>query len=295
MVTNLPPEVRALEYQYLNAKTLDEKIKILEEIIAKTPKHKGTQKYLAQLKRRLKKLKEQQRSQIKRRSYIVIPKDLEFRICIFGAPYSGKTALLKALCGSYSQRWNFVLGTLRLKDVPVQVVECPGYLAPEVCQVLAAADLILGVVDLTQPLDYQLELLKEAKSKFPATPFLLIASKADEPGTKKVFEALVAQGYSPVPVSVKHIWSLEQLKDKMFEALGIVRIYTKEPGKEPSKRPLILKRGCTVKDVAEHIHKDFIKNFRYARVWGKSAKFPGQAVGLEHILEDGDIVEIHTR
>jgi hypothetical protein len=74
--------------------------------------------------------------------------------------------------------------------------------------------------------------------------------------------------------------------------LNIIRVYTKPPGGEPSKKPLILKRGSTVYDVAKSIHEDFVKKFAYAKIWGKSAKFPGQRVGLEHALEDGDIVEI---
>ena len=59
------------------------------------------------------------------------------------------------------------------------------------------------------------------------------------------------------------------------------------------KEPLILQKGVTVKDVCNKLHKDFVSKFRFARVWGKSAKFPGQKLGLGHVLEDRDVVEIH--
>jgi len=85
------------------------------------------------------------------------------------------------------------------------------------------------------------------------------------------------------------------LGDALFNMLNIMRIYTKPPGGEPSSKPLILKKGSTVLDVAKAIHKDFIKRFAYARVWGSSVKYPGQRVGLDHILSDGDIIEIILR
>lgn len=77
--------------------------------------------------------------------------------------------------------------------------------------------------------------------------------------------------------------------------LEVIRIYTKEPGEESTKDPLILKKGSTVLDVARKLHSSLAENFRYARVWGKSVKFQGQKVGPSHVLEDKDIVEIHAK
>jgi len=81
----------------------------------------------------------------------------------------------------------------------------------------------------------------------------------------------------------------------IFNQLELVRVYTKSPNTPPSKKPLVLRKGATIYDVAESIHKDFVKNFLYAKVWGKSAKYPGERVGLDHQVEDRDIVEIHIR
>ena len=90
--------------------------------------------------------------------------------------------------------------------------------------------------------------------------------------------------------------NLEILKDKIWQKLNLIKIYTKEPGKKPSlKDPVTLKKGSSIKDMAQYIHKDFIKKFDYAKVWGSSAKHPGQKIGLEHQLKDNDIVEIHLK
>ncbi|MFQ6053654.1 MAG: TGS domain-containing protein [Candidatus Bathyarchaeia archaeon] len=76
--------------------------------------------------------------------------------------------------------------------------------------------------------------------------------------------------------------------------MGIVRVYTKEPGREPSKEPIVARRGVTVGGLAKMIHSDFYDRFRYARLWGPSAKFPGERVGLDRELSDGDTVQLHV-
>jgi uncharacterized protein len=84
--------------------------------------------------------------------------------------------------------------------------------------------------------------------------------------------------------------------EAIFNTLGVIRIYTKEPNKkDPSARPFTLTRGATLQDLAKSIHGEFIENFAYARVWAKRLIFSPQKVGLTFILDDGDIVEIHTK
>ncbi len=127
---------------------------------------------------------------------------------------------------------------------------------------------------------------------------IIIANKGDAPGSKENYEKLVkAYGdrFGIIPVSAKRKIQLDKLKDELYELAGIIRVFTKSPGEEPAYPPVPLKKGSTVMDLAERIHKDFAKNFRYARVWGRSVKFPGQRVGPDHVLEDGDVVEIHAR
>ncbi|MEM1634932.1 MAG: GTP-binding protein [Thermosphaera sp.] len=88
---------------------------------------------------------------------------------------------------------------------------------------------------------------------------------------------------------------LDKIGHEIFNYLELVRVYTKAPNTPPSQKPLVLRRGATIQDVALNIHKDFVERFQYARVWGPSAKYPGERVGLEHVVEDKDIVEIHIK
>ena len=90
--------------------------------------------------------------------------------------------------------------------------------------------------------------------------------------------------------------NLERFKDFAWRQLGFIWIYLKESKKEPDfQRPLVLMRGNTISKVCEKIHKDLLKKFKYAKIKGKSAKFEWQRVGLDHIVEDEDIVEIYAR
>ncbi len=98
-----------------------------------------------------------------------------------------------------------------------------------------------------------------------------------------------------IPVSAKKGINLERLKDEIYRKLDFIRVYLKPPNKKVEKEPMILKRGSRLIDVCKKLHRDMIENFKYAKVWGSSVKFAGQRVGLEHILEDGDIVSIYTK
>jgi len=86
-------------------------------------------------------------------------------------------------------------------------------------------------------------------------------------------------------------------KEEIFKHFNLIKIYTKKPGKEPDKtNPLVLKKGSTIQEAGEEIHKDFAEKLRYAKVWGESTdKYNGQRVKKDHILEDEDIIEIHTK
>ena len=130
-------------------------------------------------------------------------------------------------------------------------------------------------------------------------PTLLAGNKDELPGAAEVFvelEAAYGDRFRIQALSVQRDSGLGEFKQALFDVLQIDRIFTKAPGKEPDLgKPFILARGSTVRDLAGKIHKDFLKTLRYARLWGSSGRFEGQRVGEEHVLEDGDIVELHTR
>jgi ribosome-interacting GTPase 1 len=129
-------------------------------------------------------------------------------------------------------------------------------------------------------------------------PTLIIANKFDMPNAKENLTLLKKEMEGrKIPFIIASCLNkegLEKLGETIFRMLEIIRIYTKEPSsKEPSGKPLVLKRGASVIDVAKKLHSEMYKNFKYARIWGPSAKYPGERVGSSHILMDGDIVEIH--
>lgn len=103
-------------------------------------------------------------------------------------------------------------------------------------------------------------------------------------------------GRDYLPISCATTEGLEELKDHIYETLGFIRIYLKpKGGKADLEEPLVILDGSTVKSVCEHLHRDFVNLFRYALVWGKSAKFPGQSIGLDHELQDCDVLSIITK
>ncbi len=111
-------------------------------------------------------------------------------------------------------------------------------------------------------------------------------------------EKIVAElpDWDVAPISAKTGDGLERLLDEIYLRLSLMRVYLKPPGGEVDREePLVLKKGARVSDVGQLLHRDFLKNFKHAEVWGRSAKFPGQRVGLRHTLEDGDILTIMAR
>ena len=129
-------------------------------------------------------------------------------------------------------------------------------------------------------------------------PTLIVANKADLPEARQGLKDLtefVGQRLQVFPVSSKYGRGLEKIGEALFKMLGIIRVYTKEiQQREPSPEPIVVKGEATVIDIAKLIHSEFYKNFKYARIWGPSAKYPGEKVGSKHILKDGDALEIHA-
>ncbi|MEK6968389.1 MAG: GTP-binding protein [Nanoarchaeota archaeon] len=110
---------------------------------------------------------------------------------------------------------------------------------------------------------------------------------------KDALEKLKKEYPDALFISAEKKINLDLLKSEIFERLKLMRIFLKQPERKADlNEPLITKKGATVKDVCEKIHKDFVKRFRYAKLWGKSAKFPGQKFTINHVLQEGDIVEL---
>lgn len=140
--------------------------------------------------------------------------------------------------------------------------------------------------------DQLIDCIEDNKKYMPA---VVVFNKMDLVGPEQL-EAL-RSAYGPdIFVSSQKGTNLGQLKELIYDRLDLMSIYLKEPGKEPDMDvPLIMFRNSTIRTVCEKLHKDFVSKFKFARVWGKSSKFPGQKLMLGHTLKDGDVLEIHLK
>jgi len=143
-----------------------------------------------------------------------------------------------------------------------------------------------------------LETLEESLfSSLVYKPTILVANKLDMAGAEKnlirLEESMKGMEIPLIPISCRDNRGLEKIGDHIFQMLRIIRVYPKEPGvKKPSTKPLVIEEGATVIEAAKRLHSKLYKEFKYARIWGPSAKYPGQKVGSTHVLKDGDIIEI---
>jgi len=130
-------------------------------------------------------------------------------------------------------------------------------------------------------------------------PAVIVANKLDLPDAEANLRRLKQHVNGKLPVvamSCELRQGIPELGKALFESLGIIRIYTKEPGNRvQSDHPFALKKGATINDLAKNIHKEFVSNFLFAMVWAKRLPFSPKKVGLNFVLDDADVVEIHTR
>jgi len=267
MPTNVTVEYAKAQQKYLNARTREEKIAALEEMISSVPSHKGCEVLKAQLKQRLAKLKQKRESKSSRK-IITIQKEGDAQVCILGLTQSGKSTLLSKLTNAKPEISNHPfttvkpeIGTFDFYGVKIQMIEIPSSFQPSLMSIAQNADSLI----LIYKNEEELEELKEILSRYRLNKSL---------------------------VEVNRESNLNDIKDNIWNSLGLIRIYCKEPGKKPEQKPMVMKKGSTVKDAAKRLHKDFLKYFRFARIWG-SSKYPGEKVGLDYKLEDKDILEIH--
>jgi ribosome-interacting GTPase 1 len=125
---------------------------------------------------------------------------------------------------------------------------------------------------------------------------IIVATKGDFVGSLENYQKLMnayGQRFDIYPISIFKEKGIEEFKEGIFKSLNVIRIYTREPGNAVSDKPLVIKKGATVEDVAKKLHSRFIKNFKYARIYGKSVKFDGEKVGLDHVVEDNDTIQFY--
>jgi len=97
-----------------------------------------------------------------------------------------------------------------------------------------------------------------------------------------------------LPISAHHKWNFDDLLEMLWDYLNLTRVYTKPKAKMPDpNEPVVLcKQQPTIEDFCNKIHRNLMKNFKHAIVWGNSAKQGKQVVGKDHVLKDEDVVQI---
>ncbi len=301
MPTNQGPEFAEAEKRYYAATTIEGRISATEEMIRTSKKHKGTENLLALLKTRLKKFKESNEKQKKsgKTNQKTIKKE-GFQVALIGLPNSGKSSILKALTNAspnispipFSTN-SPTIGMLSFQGISAQIVDLPSIGSENFDQsIVNTADLLILVVNSIKEIEKIYPFIQKAIGDK-----LIVLGKSDllsDSELRKLELTLKAKRIQGLVISIKNNYNLEYLKELIISKMNVIRIYTKEPHKLPSKIPIVLSINSTVKDVAESILKGFSQKVKEIRVTGPSSKFPNQKVGHTHICKDKDIVEFHT-
>ncbi len=312
MPANLPPQYFEAEKQFRLAKTTPEKILALEEMLAIMPKHKGTDHLRADLRRKIARLTQASEKKLTtQRASVLVEKEGAVQVVVIGLPNSGKSQLVSSVTNASPTVAEYPFttqsaapGMMEFENVKIQLVDTPP-LAPQSSQwwmphLIRRADGILVVVDLSDAPLAQMEgitaQLENMRIQLGERKALIVGNKTDLDNTGDNYTALKNKYGEQLPViaiSAKGGVGLEELKFGIYKMLDIIRVYTKAPGQKPDfNDPIVLEKESTLEDAAAEVHKDFLSELKYARVWG-SGKHDGQRVKRDHILQDGDVIELH--
>ena len=328
MPANLSPEYIKLDEKLRDAREPQEKLTLMREMLRVIPKHKGTEKMQADLKRRISKLEESAEKQARRggRDLFHIAPEGIGQILLAGPPNSGKSSLVAWLthAGPAIAPYPFTTqqplpGMVSYEDVQIQLVDMPA-LAPEFTEAglfnsYRICDRILLVADLGDPdpaaslraclqllEDHLIRVVRHAVTDAAGNvstvekPATIVANKCDlaTPATRAAFETEFGARFRVHVCSAETGEGIDALPALLFAELRLVRIYTKKPGRKFTRdAPFVLPAGARVIDVARAIHKDIAENLKFVRLWG-SGKHEGLSVGRDHVVADGDILEFHA-
>jgi hypothetical protein len=255
---------------------------------------------------------------------MLIEKEGVAQVVVIGLPNVGKSQLVASITNASPTVAEYPFttqsampGMMEFENIQIQLIDTPP-LAPQSIEwwlrhMLIRADALLVVVglndaplaqmeDMTAQLDKMRigigEKKSEGESEIPSyqKKALIIGNKLDLDHTSQNYIALQNKYKGRLPViaiSAKEGTSLEELKRAIYQMLNIIRVYTKAPGEKPDfTDPIVLERGSTLEGAAAQVHKDFARKLKYARLWG-SGKHDGLMVKRDHILQDGDVIELH--
>jgi ribosome-interacting GTPase 1 len=331
MAVNLPPQYHDAEARYKKAQTPEDKLAALKEMWVILPKHKASEKVQADLKTKISELTDQI-EHAKTAPKKAAPGTFKFQqqgagqVVFLGPPNAGKSLLLSKLTKATPAVAPYpfttrepVPGMMDFEDVRVQLIDLPPITAdhyePFITDVTRGADAALLFLDLadddgpaaTQAVIDRLKLslreLVPPGSPHPddptiyALPTLILANKCEVDGAELRLELareVLGTRYPERIVSAERGDGLGDLRAAIYGLLGVMRIYTKQPGKPADMTsPFTPRIGSTVAELAAKVHRDLEDTVKSARVWG-TAVHDGQTVGRDHVLHDKDVVELHT-
>lgn len=312
MPANLSPDFHAAEDEYRHAESAQDKIAALEKMFAALPKHKGTEKMQADIRRRLSQARKesQKKGAAHAAPFYLVPREGAGQVVLLGPANSGKSSLVRALTHARPEVADFPFttrmpmpGMMKFENVQIQLVDLPAIAAeftePWTPQVVRNSNTSVLVVDVNDPGDLEeIEFIEQSLVEWHLpSPRLLVGNKIDGPGGPENFAALedlYRDRYRCLPVSTSTGEGLGQFARSVFDLLSLVRVYTKAPGKKADlSAPYTLKRGSTVLDAAFHVHKDFAEHLKFARLFRKEGVRDGLMVERQHVIEDEDILEFH--
>jgi ribosome-interacting GTPase 1 len=332
MPANLTPQYKKAEEEYRRAQTPEDEVRCLEAMLREIPKHKGTDKLQAELKAKISKAKAEvehaKKAGKKGHHGPHIQRQGAGRVTILGGPNAGKSQLLAKLTRATPEVAPYPFttrepqpGMMPWEDIWVQLIDTPPITAdvldPNILGLVRGSDLVLLLADVgndegIEGLHPVLDRMNQTKTRLAResslaeedvglsfTQTLLVPTKIDLPGWQDrlaLLKEFCPLNFREYPISAEHGTGLEDLCRAVYESLDVVRVYTKLPTKKEADydKPFTLKRGGTLLDVAELVHRDLAANFKYARVWGSGVLTPGAQMKADYVVQDRDVVEIHA-
>lgn len=331
MSANLPPQYLEAEEEFRRAQSAEGKLAALKKMLSLIPKHKGTEKMQAEIKKRIAKWKgaaEKARKRGGGRSDPgYVPREGAAQVALLGPVNVGKSSLLAALTNSAPQVADYPFttripqpGMLFHHGIAIQLVDTPAldmdFTERWIATLIRNADMVVVILDLArEDLIEQWEAVSAVLTslkidlKSPGSvkdftddgwahvPAIYLGNKCrmdDAPQRLAVLRELVSDLPEILPVSARTGSGLEEFKERLRGSMGLIRVYSKPPGKEADlAAPFVLRAGATVEDLAVLVHKDIASRLKFARVWGPHV-YNGQRVAMDYALEDGDVVELNA-
>lgn len=329
MPANLPPQYLKAEEEYRKAQSPDEQVACLEKMFLLIPKHKGTEKLQADLKTKIKEAKEEsvaEKKAPKKGKTFKFPRQGAGQVVIIGAPNAGKSRIVAELTNAKPEVAPFPFTTrepapamMPWEDVNVQLIDTPPITADHfegyLLGIVRSADAVLLCFDgssddapeQTETVVRQFadrKTLLDVESGFAEDNFaivkvktLLVVTRGDDPGAGDrlaFYREMVATPLATLNVELDRVDSANELRDQIYRLVNVIRVYTKPPGKKADMTsPFTIPVGGTVEDLAGRVHRELPEKLKFAKVWG-SGVHDGQSVGIDHILSDRDVVELHA-